>query len=527
MQSMRAPFNGDGFIGFLEANQHLSSSACERVRLASLETGTSPERVVLELGLLAEDQVFRALANYLELRYIELKDLSNGLVDELGLEVSFLARVRMVPVAVVDETVILATADPQMEDLMSSMSFSLGMDVEGAIASPSTVASALRQDVGDEDSNGKAVSGDIERLRALANDGPIIGLVNDIIAKAVSSGASDIHLEAQAQGVRVRFRVDGLLETERLISDDMRHSIASRIKIMADLNISEKRRPQDGRVETVVRGRAVDIRVSTLPTQMGESIVMRLLDRDRVKLDWDALNFPTHRVAEIRSIMAQQNGIFLVAGPTGSGKTTTLYTALQEVNTQDRKIVTVEDPVEYTLEGVNQVQVNEAVDMTFSAALRAILRQDPNVVMVGEIRDEETAEIAVRAALIGRLVLSTIHTNDAVGAIDRLLDLGVAPYLIGSTLRGVLSQRLVRRQCAECGGKGCEKCNSTGLRGRLSVSEMLTVTPEISEAISAGSRGQEMHKVAKSNGFTTLESEATRLIEMGAISQVEVHRSVS
>ena len=303
-------------------------------------------------------------------------------------------------------------------------------------------------------------------------------------------------------------------------------AVDSRVKVMAEHNISEKRRPQDGRITTAVRGRNVDIRVSTLPTQFGESVVMRLLDQESVELDWSALGFEPGRIQSLRQIVKQPNGIFLVAGPTGSGKTTTLYTALKEINQEDRKIVTVEDPVEYSMEGGNQSQVDMAIDMSFAKALRAILRQDPDVVMVGEIRDQETAEIAVRAALIGRLVLSTVHTNDSLAAITRLGDLGVPEFLLASTLRGVLSQRLVRRICRECDGQGGTCCKNSGTKGRQVISELLSITPDLSEAIAKGESLTSLLALAKEQGFTTMRTDADRVLASGSATREAVERAI-
>ncbi len=519
-------FNSPAFLNYLERVGMLQNSTIRRVALAADEATTSVERVILELGLLEEEEVYKALADFLNVPYVTIDRIDHELVRSGLLETEFMKRALVVPIAMVGPQYMIATANPDMADTLASVAFLLESPVVGAIASPSTIAGALTFANAQDPVADVAASSDVERLRSLANDGPVISLVNDIIGKAVGLGASDVHIEAQDGGARVRYRVDGLLRVDRFIPEDICSSVASRLKIMANLNISEKRRPQDGRADIVVRGRNIDIRMSTLPTQYGESIVLRLLDRARMQLDWEALQFPTDRVAEIEKLMSFPNGIFLVAGPTGSGKTTTLYTALRGINTEDRKIVTVEDPVEYSLDGVNQVQVDPAIDMSFAAALRAILRQDPNVVMVGEIRDEETAEIAVRAALIGRLVLSTIHTNDAVSAVDRLIDLNVAPYLVGATLRGVLSQRLVRRNCTDCKGAGCDLCGTSGKRGRMAVSEMLTVSSSIAEAIGQGARGPSLQQAATREGFVSIGEQAESLVQQGKLSRQEADRAL-
>jgi len=519
--------DGNAFLTHLVDSGILPASAKDRVSAAALETHTSVERVILELGLSEEAAIYQALAKHLSINFVDQDKIETNLVKDLGLDLAFLERVGAIPAQLVDGELRVATSDPNMDDVVASLAFSLDQKVTGIIATPSTIKAALNFVRGADDPREVGSSkSDVERLQALANDGPTIALVNGIISAAVLAGASDVHVEAFELGARIRFRIDGALQTHRTISENVRQSVVSRLKIMADLNISEKRRPQDGRAELIVRGRSIDIRLSTLPTQHGESIVLRLLDRTRVQLDWAALHFPDERVAQIQKLTSMPNGIILVAGPTGSGKTTTLYTALEGLNSEDQKIVTVEDPIEYELDGVNQVQVDTAVELTFAKALRAILRQDPNVVMVGEIRDEETAEIAVRAALIGRLVLSTIHTNDAVGAIDRLLDLGVAPYLVGATLRGVISQRLVRANCSDCHGNGCEICGQTGLKGRVAISELLQIDGTLADAISQGSRGKVLAKLAVDNGMVPIQADGERLVQKKVISEIELVSAV-
>ncbi len=526
MSDKPRPFCDATFLTFLVQQNHLTEQTARRVALAAKETATGVERVVLELGLMEEDKTYYALAEFLELPYVTMEMIDHGLIKSDLLKSDFMKRAMTIPVAQTDDGYTLATATTDMDDLISAVEFLLEVAVHPVIASPSTINAALNlASTPKETQADAATTSDVARLQALANDGPVINLVNDIIGRAVTLGASDVHIETQQNGARVRCRINGLLQVDRMIPDDIRSSVMSRLKIMANLNISERRRPQDGRADVVVRGRSIDIRVSTLPTQYGESIVLRLLDRNRVQLDWTSLKFPSDLVSQIEKMMANPNGIFLVAGPTGSGKTTTLYTALKGINSDDRKILTVEDPIEYALDGANQVQVDTAIDMSFAKALRAILRQDPNVVMVGEIRDEETAEVAVRAALIGRLVLSTIHTNDSVSAVDRLLDLGVAPYLVGATLRGVLSQRLVRANCKACHAEGCNACDGTGYVGRMAVAELLTISPNLSDAITQGARGATLRDIAIEEGFVSMTEEAESLVTRGFVSKSETYRA--
>ena len=518
MSILPKSFSRDDFLNYLVSETILDNASAARVRTAADSSGAPIERAVLELGLAGEESIFGALARYLGLAYVGQDEIDLGLDERLGLEASFLERVGAIPVQVVDDKVIVATAIADCDSILESIGFYLSMQVVPAITAPSTIRNALEQRSDGVSITSQAAQGDVERLLAIANDGPIVKYVNDIVAKAVVSRASDIHLEAQETGARIRIRIDGILRVEGTVPADRLAAVVSRIKVIANLNISEKRRPQDGRISMPVRGRRIDIRVSTLPTQYGESIVMRLLDQDRVALDWKALGFGADRISALRRIIGQPNGIFLVAGPTGSGKTTTLYTALKEINQDHRKIVTVEDPIEYSLPGVNQTQVDGAIDMTFARALRAILRQDPDVVMVGEIRDQETAEIAVRAALIGRLVLSTIHTNDSISAITRLIDLGVPSFLLASTLRGVLSQRLVKRLCERCKGQGCFSCDNNGGIGRQVISELLTITSRIAENISNGASQKLVLDEARQEGcFVAMREDAERLLQAGKL----------
>lgn len=482
------------FAEHLQAKGILDPGGAQRALSASVESGASLERVVLELGLAEEDAIYKELADCLGVGYATPASLELSSDTPHGLTAEYMARSEVVPISDTDDVLTVATSDPHIQAIEDSLRFHLGRNVACMIASPTTVKALVARLAGDhqdkEAQSGASVH-DVDRLRALANDGPVIKLVNEIIGNAVMARASDVHIEAMISKSRVRYRIDGLLHLEREIDRTLAISVVSRLKVMGNLNISEKRRPQDGRAEVISRGRTVDIRMSTLPTQYGESIVLRILDRAAVKLDWDSLGFPKERADEIRRITAMPNGLFLVAGPTGSGKTTTLYTALSEINTMERKIITVEDPIEYALDGVNQVQVDSSVDLGFASALRAILRQDPDVVLVGEIRDEETAAMAVRAALIGRLVFSTIHTNDALGAIDRLRDLGVPNYLIAATLRGVLSQRLVR-------GDKAGKRNVT--------LELLKMTPHLQEGVSCNNQSLELTKRALEDGFVPMGS---------------------
>ncbi len=382
------------------------------------------------------------------------------------------------------------------------------------------------------------------------DDAPVIRLINALFGEALKRDASDIHIETYEKTMSVRLRVDGILQEVLTPNRRLAPLLVSRIKVMSRLDIAEKRVPQDGRVSLRIAGRSVDVRVSTIPSNYGERVVMRLLDKQAARIDLSHLGMPAQTLAKLSDLLHQPNGIILVTGPTGSGKTTTLYAGLMALNDRKRNILTVEDPVEYDIEGIGQTQVHAKVGMTFARGLRAILRQDPDVVMVGEIRDQETAEIAVQASLTGHMVLSTLHTNTAIGAITRLVDIGVEPYLIASSLKGVLAQRLVRRLCQECcqpikldhtearllgdtslegesafNAGGCDACQHTGYRGRQGVYELLVIDRELAEMIHNRAGEQEIMRYASAR-MTTLMSEGRRLVLEGQTSLDELLRSV-
>lgn len=390
---------------------------------------------------------------------------------------------------------------------------------------------------------------DVGHLKDLASEAPIIRLVNLILTRAVEGRASDVHIEPFEDELKVRYRIDGVLHETESTPKKLQAAIISRIKIMAKLNIAERRLPQDGRIKLKVGKTEVDLRVSTIPTLHGESVVMRILHKEGIKIDLDLLGFPPHTLANFNHLITKPNGIVLVTGPTGSGKTTTLYGALDKINSSDVKIITVEDPVEYQLKGVNQIQVKPQIGLNFANTLRHIVRQDPDIIMIGEIRDLETAEIAIQSALTGHLVFSTLHTNDAPSAITRLLDMGVENFLLSSTVRGILAQRLVRVICPSCKevdtsiankeelvkigispdvplykGKGCEHCASTGYYGRLGIFELLMVNDEIQRLILKGSDANQLRQMAKQNGMRTLLEDGIEKIKAGATTISEVLR---
>ncbi len=398
--------------------------------------------------------------------------------------------------------------------------------IRRAYASDTVTAEGVIAGMGAGPASRNSVSGEmaLDDLVNLANEAPVVRLVNLLLLEALERRASDVHLERYADTFRTRYRIDGVLHDAPAAPLHLAAALVSRLKIMADLDIAERRIPQDGRIRLRLQDRMVDVRVSIVPTLSGESVVLRLLDKEQGRVSLTELGMPADILTAFRSAISRPNGMVLATGPTGSGKTTTLYAAVDLIRTGREKILTVEDPVEYELQGVPQVPVNEKVGVTFASALRALLRQDPDVVMVGEIRDAETAEIAVQAALTGHLVLSTLHTNDAAGALTRLLDLGVPPFLLSSTVAAVLAQRLVRRICLECNGGGCDVCAQTGYRGRVGIYELLVMSNTIREAIGKGANGGDIGAIARREGMRSLREQGEELVRAGVTSAEEVLR---
>ncbi len=443
------------------------------------------------------------------------------------------------------------TVDPENAQLAADLSFALDREVRLVRCDPDRLAVLIRDHYGDE---GPARGPDLpgssggppdhppddpstEELATIAGQAPIIQLVNQVLAQAIRDRASDIHFEPFESSFRIRCRIDGVLYEQAPPSKSLALPIASRLKVLANLDIAERRLPQDGRIRLNLAGRNVDLRVSTMPTQFGESVVLRVLDRSAVQLDLKQLGLPAEVLTGVRRSLRRPNGIFLVTGPTGSGKTTTLYSGLREISTPGLKVLTIEDPVEYEIDGIMQVPVNPVAGLTFASALRSLLRQDPDVIMVGEIRDVETAQIAIQAALTGHLVLSTLHTNDAPAAVTRLIDMGIEPFLLASTIEAVLAQRLVRRICPNCRvpdkpspalraqlelesdwprdeaffrGNGCPECNRTGYRGRTGIFEWLVMTEPLRELVAQRAPVAEIRQRAREQGMRSLREEARR-----------------
>jgi general secretion pathway protein E len=527
----------------------LSLEALERARRSAAEAGEPVETALTKLGLVGERDLAEAFGAALGLDVLGAAALPQTELPLSGISEKFLRYFSVLPVALGDGAVDLAMAYPLDEYAIKAIELFAGVPVRRLVATRGDIDTALDRLFragADEASSGAAEpDDDVERLRDLASDAPVIRLVNQLIVRAVETGASDLHLEPAADRLIIRLRIDGQMREIEAPPLKLRDAVVSRVKIMAKLNIAERRLPQDGRLSFSVRGAEIDFRVATTPTIHGESVVIRVLDQSRLALDFAVLGFDAPALEPYQALLARPHGILLVTGPTGSGKTTTLYASLAALNTPERKIMTIEDPVEYQLDRINQVQVQSQIGLTFARALRSFLRQNPNIIMVGEIRDLETAQIAVQAALTGHMILSTLHTNDAASGITRLLDMGVEDYLLTSTVNGIVAQRLVRRLCLACRQPyealpgftqrlgleldrpvtlqraiGCPQCGGTGYHGRTTILEILTVTDGMSRlildhapaaelqrlAVAEGMRSMQQHGLAKAlAGITTVE----------------------
>jgi general secretion pathway protein E len=562
------------FGAYLLAAGTLDELSVQRARAAQRQSRERFHLVILRLGLLADTQMAAALAGYCGMRLVAEQDFPDTALKLDEIETSFLQLNRMLPLLDTGETLELVVADPFNAEPIDALSYLLSRKISVCVAADGDIEKGLQRLYrGGADANliegpasnqiatgsSEVVSDDdVRRLEDLASEAPVIRLVQDVVARAVGNQASDVHIEPREDCVRVRFRIDGILHTAETLPLALRAGISSRIKIMARLNIAERRLPQDGRIKVNVRGREIDLRVSTMPTLWGESIVLRILDRSSVELDFEKLGFAGRSYDDLEQLLKQPNGIILVTGPTGSGKTTTLYTALRSLNSAERKIFTVEDPIEYQMPGINQIQVQPKIGLTFAHALRSILRQDPDIIMVGEIRDLETAQIAIQASLTGHLVLSTVHTNSAAATVTRLLDMGVEKYLLASCLKGVLAQRLVRRLCPACakpspdadevlamlratglenGGlsagetprllqaNGCPSCRKTGFSGRTTIYELLTTTPLMRAAILSGQSENQLEASGVSTGMTTMLQNGLTKALRGQTTSYEVLRA--
>ncbi|UYW26385.1 ATPase, T2SS/T4P/T4SS family [Methylorubrum extorquens] len=522
----------EAFVERLAASEVLDAAGRERALAALDRPGRRPLPVLLtELGLIHEVALVAALSDATGLAILREEDWpATPVLPEL-VGADYCARARVLPVAEAPGRLVVAVVDAFDPEIPAALEHLTDRSVECRLVGPGSFERAHRAVYGDAASDDEAGAGDddLARLADVASQAPIVRLAARLVRKAFELSASDIHLEAEEADMRVRYRVDGVLVEAERLAKSVQLALTTRIKILSGLNIAERRLPQDGRMRAPDRGQEVDIRVSTLPTAHGESVVLRVLDGSRRIEDFASLGFDAPAIARIEAMTNRPNGLVLVTGPTGSGKTTTLYAALRRISGPHLKVVTVEDPVEYRMAGVNQVQAHPGIGLDFAAALRSILRQDPDVVMVGEIRDAETARIAVQASLTGHLVVSTLHTNSAPATVTRLMDMGVEPYLIAATLNGVVAQRLVRRLCAACAilapaddqerlrlgvapgtplrlkrACGCAACNGTGYRGRMVVSEIMPLDADLRGLIADGAGEQAIAARARAAGMVSL-----------------------
>ncbi|GGO80164.1 type II secretion system protein E [Marinobacterium nitratireducens] len=532
-------------------------------RMRSSQADEAPLSLLLvKLGLVSERNMAASLAELLKLPLVAAADYPEAPVLEGELSYRFLKEAQLVPLRRDGERLLLAMANPQDSFAAEAVALATDCEVEPVVGVGSEIDSALERMFGEGQSQmgdilsevapGEDSEESVELLMDMASGAPVIRLVNLIIQRAVDARASDIHIEPFENSLKVRYRIDGVLKEGEAPPVKMAPAVISRIKIMARLNIAERRLPQDGRIELRVQGQDLDVRVSTVPTMYGESVVMRLLNRENVSLDFTSLGFADDTREALEELLNIPNGMILCTGPTGSGKTTTLYTALHRLNTPERKLITVEDPVEYQLEGINQIQTKSAIGLNFANALRSIVRQDPDVIMVGEMRDLETARICIQSALTGHLVLSTLHTNDAASSVTRLLEMGVEDYLLTSTLNAVIGQRLVRVLCRHCkeaytplpevvaelglekysGGKpvqlyravGCSACGGTGFLGRVVIHELLQMNDEIRRLALQHADAGQIQKAARAAGMRTMYEDGCMKALAGVTNLEEVIR---
>jgi type IV pilus assembly protein PilB len=546
----------------LKSAPNIDSALLMELRETFIQTGKSLADSVIDGDLLKREQLLEMSAAYLDCEYeANLPEYVPSEIAEI-LNPSVALMYGVVPEKVTDHSITFFAVDPFNGHIINDLTFKLNKDVILKVADPDKVEKLLNSTYEDENASVGELLGEIgsgfdakedgvsdNDLSDLANQTPIIRFVNLVLKQAIKDKASDVHFEPFEDVFRIRYRIDGALYEMAPPPRNLAVPVISRIKVLSNMNISENRIPQDGRIKMTIAGRPVDLRVSTLPTAYGESVVLRILDKSVVNLDLEALSLPSDIMDSIRDLVVRPNGIFVVTGPTGSGKTTTLYSALREVNQVDTKILTAEDPVEYEVDGIMQVAVNHQVGLDFSKALRSFLRQDPDKIMIGEIRDLETAQIAVQASLTGHVVLSTLHTNDAPGAVTRLIDMGLEPFLISASLEAVLAQRLVRRICSKCRcsyepsqdimdvldvdpleiadknfyfGEGCEQCSQTGYKGRIGLFEMIMVSDAIRDLINNRAPTLQIRQKALEQGMRGLRDDGLRGIFDGNTTIEEV-----
>ncbi|HUA84545.1 MAG TPA: type II secretion system ATPase GspE [Bryobacteraceae bacterium] len=534
----------------LLARGQIGQDDLDRALELQRERGDKLGKILVDLGFIAARDILSALAEQLEVPLLVIDNAPASSPETETLSPKFLRQFKCLPVALHDHTVTLAMADPLDFETRSTVESCTGLKVQAGIAAEQEILDAIDKFYGQTEKPETEFTGapgadaeDLEHLRDMASEAPVIRLVNAIIAQAVEKRASDIHIEPFEKEFRIRYRIDGVLVNQDAPPRELKAAIISRVKLMARLNIAERRLPQDGRIKIKTLGREVDLRVSTLPTLYGESVVMRLLDRSAGDFyDLERLGFDQYMLSRMEYYTALPHGIFLVTGPTGSGKSTTLYSALKRINQSDKKIITIEDPVEYQMDGINQIHVNPSIGLTFAAGLRHIVRQDPDVIMIGEVRDRETADIAIRAALTGHFVYSTLHTNDAPSAITRLTDMAVENFLITSSLVAVLAQRLVRVICPECKspagtavtpegelidvyrGAGCDHCFATGYRGRIGIFELMELNEELRASIMRSEDASKITTIARKHGMRNLREDGWLKVARGVTTAEEVMR---
>ncbi len=548
----------------------LAAEVCTDEQLKEVEeehtrTGKPFKDLLIDFEIASEGSILELIANSLGTEVVDLSkiELEKAIVSLIDGDTARMLGV--VPVTFDGSTITVAVRKPLDYQLIDELRFILSRDVTIVVASEAQIDAAIEKyypvdvasmhdmlaelDIQEKDGGPGSMLENDKELENVANEAPIVKFVDVVLYQAIKDKASDIHFEPFEKEFKIRYRIDGALYEMAPPPKNLAVPVISRVKIMSGLNIAERRKPQDGRIQLKIGGKQVDLRVSTLPTSYGESVVLRVLDRSVVNLDLEVLGIGDDVLAKIRDIISMPNGIFVVTGPTGSGKTTTLYSALKEINKIEDKILTAEDPVEYDIEGIIQLPVNESIGMTFGRALRAFLRQDPDVIMLGEIRDLDSAQMAIQASLTGHFVFSTLHTNDAAGAITRLIDMGVEPFLISSSLVGVLGQRLIRRVCPQCKtafdptdddlkllglerrevgenkffyGKGCSNCNNTGYKGRKSITELLMMHPKINDLILKTSPTVVIRDKARELGMRTMREDGVRSILNGETTMEEV-----
>lgn len=530
------------------------------------KSGKNIFKILVDHDYIKEDVLLNDVADWLSIEVVDISkiNIERNAINKISASTAKFYNI--VPIRTEGESVVVAVSDPLNMKLADDLRFVTGLNIKMVIARDEDIKKAVERYYGEEEeslgdiineaekTSGKSIvkgKGDIDKLKEIASQAPVVKLLNMVLLRAIREKASDIHFEPFDKDYKIRYRIDGVCYDAAHPPKDLSIAISSRIKVMANLDVAESRLPQDGRIMMDIGGKGVDLRVSTLPTLYGESIVMRVLDRTVVSLSLDQLGMSDDIKTKLRRIIHRPNGIVLTTGPTGSGKTTTLYSCLREINKVEFKVITAEDPVEYDIEGIIQIAINTKIDLTFAKTLRHMLRQDPDILMVGEIRDSETAEIAVQSALTGHLVFSTLHTNDAPGAITRLVDMGVEPFLITSTVRVVIAQRLVRVICGKCKkayqpqkheiselglseqivknkkfykGEGCSECNASGYKGRTGIYELLIIDDKIRELIVKRASASVIRNAAQESGMKTLREDGIRKVTEGVTSVEEILR---